>query len=106
MDESDAFDEITLLDYLAHGLFGFMIGIVVYCIYLLLAQGYSREVEKGLTMVWGRDIVVVVLWGLLFPIGCALAGLVQARWMPLSYLRDGEMLVFLIMGVLFACMIG
>jgi hypothetical protein len=108
MDEAeiDDLDELTLLDYLTHGLFGFIIGIVIYCIYLLVVSSQSVEIQKGITVVWGKDISDVLVWGLLFPIGCAISGLFQARFVPLSYLRNREMLIFLIVGVLFINVIG
>ena len=47
MDDCDTCDASTPFDYLAHGLFGALIGIEVYCVYLLLAHGQSVEVRRG-----------------------------------------------------------
>jgi hypothetical protein len=103
MDEAemDDLDELTLLDYLAHGLFGYIIGTFLYCIYLMVAKGQSSEDDYGFIMVWGHYISDIIGWGLIAPIGCAISGLLQAWFAPVAYLRYRELLALLIIGAVF-----
>jgi hypothetical protein len=100
-NEINELDELTLLDYLAHGLFGYIIGTFLYCIYLMVAKGQSSEDSFGFTIVWGHYISDVINWGLLAPVGCAISGLLQAWFAPVAYLRYRELLALLIIGAVF-----
>lgn len=103
MDEL-AGDSLTLLDYLAHGLFGYIIGVSLYCVYLLAARAQSSVDVYGFTVVWGRYISDIIDWGLLAPVGCAISGLFQAWFAPISYLRYRDLLIPLIIGALLVSM--
>jgi hypothetical protein len=98
--EEQELDSTTLLDYLMHALIGYVIGLLIYCLYLIVARIQGRLDDEGFVMVWGVRMTTVINTGLLSPPISVAAGILQGWLAPVSYLRSRSWAVFLVIGAL------
>ena len=99
-------DSPTLLDYLAHGLVGYTIGMFIYCIYLIFVLEQIIELPRGLAIVWGYRSSNIFIWGLLAPAIGTILGLLQVWIAPNLYIRLKEWLLILMLGALFISLVA